>query len=288
MSFNYFTFNGQRLEDLGFIIKKKPQYIIAEKDYTSEEIAGKDYTSEEIAGKDGNIIAYNGRYKNRTATYTIMSLPTRVHCSNRELVNKLNYWLNATTEYCKFTDTFNQGLYTEAFCSKVANVQDHMDGVIEAEVTFDMEPFWYIDSDIEVNNSPNGTEEFVLQNPTGFLSYPKITVEFVLQNPTGFLSYPKITVRVNLNANKLDFSFTDNNSNVQSFSIPPSPRFGDVEVVYDAKTGDVTIDGQPHNDLILNFNRPPVFSIGQNEITISHYHEHTIPYILIEPRWRML
>ena len=233
MSFNYFTFNGQRLEDFGFIIKKKPQYIIAEKDYTSEE----------IAGKDGNIIAYNGRYKNRTATYTIMSLPNRVHCSNRELVNKLNYWLNATTEYCKFTDTFNQGLYTEAFCSKVANVQDHMDGVVEAEVTFDMEPFWYIDSDIEVNNSPNGTEEFVLQNPTGFSSYPKITV------------------RVNLNANKLDFSFTDNNSNVQSFSIPPSPNFGDVEVVYDSKTGDVTIDGQPHNHLILNFNRPPVFSI---------------------------
>ena len=260
MSFNYFTFNGQRLEDFGFIVKKKPQYVIAEKDYTSEK----------IAGKDGNIIAYNGRYKNRTATYTIMSLPTRVHCSNRELVNKLNYWLNAATEYCKFTDTFNQGLYTEAFCSKVANVQDHMDGVIEAEVTFDMEPFWYIDSDIEVNNSPNGTEEFVLQNPTGFLSYPKITV------------------RANLNANKLDFSFTDNNSNVQSFSIPPSPNFGNVEVVYDSKTGDVTIDGQPHNYLILNFNRPPVFSIGQNEITISHYHEHTIPYILIEPRWRML
>ena len=260
MSFNYFTFNGQRLEDFGFIVKKKPQYVIAEKDYTSEE----------IAGKDGSIIAYNGRYKNRTATYTIISLPTRVHCSNRELVNKLNYWLNAATEYCKFTDTFNQGLYTEAFCSKIANVQDHMDGVVEAEVTFDMEPFWYIDSDIEVNNSPNGTEEFVLQNPTGFLSYPKITV------------------RVNLNANKLDFSFTDNNSNVQSFSIPPSPRFGDVEVVYDSKTGDVTIDGQPHNYLILNFNRPPVFSIGQHEITISHYHEHTIPYILIEPRWRML
>lgn len=260
MSFNYFTFNGQRLEDFGFIVKKKPQYIIAEKDYTSEE----------ISGKDGNIIAYNGRYKNRTATYTIMSLPTRVHCSNRELVNKLNYWLNAATGYCKFSDTFNQGLYTEAFCSKVSNVQNHMDGVVEAEVTFDMEPFWYIDSDIEVNNSPNGTEEFVLQNPTGFLSYPKITV------------------RVNLNAYRLDFSFTDNNSNVQSFSIPPSPNFGDVEVVYDSKTGDVTIDGQPHNHLILNFNRPPVFSIGQNEITISHFHEHTIPYILIEPRWRML
>lgn len=260
MSFNYFTFNGQRLEDFGFIIKKKPQYVIAEKDYTSEE----------IAGKDGNIIAYNGRYKNRTATYTIMSLPTRVHCSNRELVDKLNYWLNAATGYCKFTDTFNQGLYTEAFCSKVSNVQDHMNGVVEAEVTFDMEPFWYIDSDIEVNNSPNGTEEFVLQNPTGFVSYPKITV------------------RVNLNAYGLDFSFTDNNSNVQSFSIPPSPNFGDVEVVYDSKTGDVTIDGQPHNHLILNFNRPPVFSIGQNEITIGHYLRHTIPYILIEPRWRTL
>ena len=144
-----------------------------------------------------------------------------------------------------------------------------MDGVVEAEVTFDMEPFWYIDNDIEVNNSPSGRE-------------------FVLQNPTGFLSYPKITVRANLNATKLDFSFTDNSSNVQSFSIPASPNFGDVEIVYDSKTGDVTIDGQPYNYLILNFNRPPVFSIGQNKITISYYHQHTIPYILIEPRWRVL
>ena len=263
MSFNYFIFNGQRLEDFGFIVKKKPQYIIAEKDYTSEE----------IAGKDGNVIAYNGRYKNRIATYTIMSLPTRVHCSNRELVNKLNYWLNAATGYCKFTDTFNQGLYTEAFCSKVANVQNHMDGVVEAEVTFDMKPFWYIDNDIEVNNSPNGRE-------------------FVLQNPTGFMSYPKITVRANMYTHKLDFTFTDNNSNVQSFSIPESEALGDrvVEIVYDSETGDVTIDGQPRNDLILNFNRPPAFPIGQSKVTISHWHEGTtpIPYILIEPRWRML
>ena len=261
MSFNYFTFNGQRLEDFGFIIKKKPQYIIAEKDYTSEE----------IAGKDGNIIAYNGRYKNRTATYTIMSLPTRVHCSNRELVNKLNYWLNAATKYCKFTDTFNQGLYTEAFCSKVANVQNHMDGVVEAEVTFDMKPFWYIDNDIEVNNSPHDKT-------------------FVLQNPTGFLCYPKITVKANLNTHGLYFIFTDNSSNEQVFQIPDTRTFGDrvVEIVYDSETGDVTIEGQPYNYLILNFNRPPAFSIGKNRIRISHTNENTIPYILIEPRWRML
>ena len=261
MSFNYFTFNGQRLEDFGFIVKKKPQYIIAEKDYTSEE----------ITGKDGNIIAYNGRYKNRTATYTIMSLPTRVHCSNRELVNKLNYWLNAETGYCKFTDTFNQGLYTEAFCSKIANVQNHMDGVVEAEVTFDMEPFWYIDSDVEVNNSPNGRK-------------------FVLQNPTGFVSYPKIIVKANLNTHSLYFIFTDNSSNEQVFRIPDTRTFGDrvVEIVYDSETGDVTIEGQPYNYLISNFNRPPAFSIGENRIRIDHTNEDTIPYILIEPRWRML
>ena len=261
MSFNYFTFNGQRLEDFGFIVKKKPQYIIAEKDYTSEE----------IAGKDGNVIAYNGRYKNRTATYTIMSLPTRVHCSNRELVNKLNYWLNASTGYCKFTDTFNQGLYTEAFCSKVANVQNHMDGVVEAEVTFDMKPFWYIDNDIEVNNSTNGKE-------------------FVLQNPTGFASYPRITVRANLTVHKLDFTLTDNNSNTKSFSVPEMGAGWDrvVEIIYDSETGDVLIDGTPFNHLILDFDYPPTFTVGENRVTIDHYHESTIAYILIEPRWRML
>ena len=114
----------------------------------------------------------------------------------------------------------------------------------------------------------------------------------MLQNPTGFVSYPRITVRANLNQHKLDFSFTDNNSNVQTFSVPRSQALEDriVEVVYDSETGDVTIEGQPYNYLILNFNRPPAFSIGRNTVTILHYHDEAIPipYILIEPRWRML
>lgn len=262
MAFNYFSFNGRSLEDLGFIIKKKPEYMVAEKDYSSEE----------IPGKNGNVIAYHNRFKNRSATYTIMSLPTRVRCSNRDLVTKLNHWLSAPEGYCRFTDSFNKGLYTEAFCSKISNVQDHMDGVIEAEVTFELKPFWYIDNDIEVNNATNG-KEYVLQNPTGYISYPRVVVK-----TTG------------LGHHRLDFTFTDANNNVKTFSVRESEAFSyrSIEVIYDSETGDVLVDGTPFNEYISNFDYPPHFLVGENKVMISQYHERTIPYVLIEPRWRIL
>lgn len=261
MAFNYFSFNGRSLEDLGFIIKKKPEYMVAEKDYSSEE----------IPGKNGNVIAYHNRFKNRSSTYTIMSLPTRVRCSNRDLVTKLNLWLSSPEGYCRFTDSFNKGLYTEAFCSKISNVQDHMDGVIEAEVTFDVKPFWYIDNDIEVINATNGKE-------------------YILQNPTGYISYPRIVVRTSLSQHELAFTFTDSKNNVKSFSVPYGRAFAyqSNEVVYDSETGDVLIDDTPYNEYISNFDYPPHFSTGENKVMISQYHERTISYVAIEPRWRIL
>lgn len=259
MDFNYFSFDGQNLKDFGFIIKKKPEYDVSEKDYTSEE----------IPGKSGNALSYHGRFKNRSVTYTIMSLPTRVHCSNRDLLTKIVRWLNMPTDYTKFTDSFNEGLYTEAFCSKIAKVQNHMEGVIEADVTFELKPFWYIDNDIEINNADNNKE-------------------FVLQNPTGYPCFPRVVVHANLSSRSLGFTFTDKDENKTSLSLPIMGEKWNrvVEVIYDSETGDILIDGSPFNYLIANFDYPPHFSTGENKVKISY--KAKIPYVLIEPRWRIL
>lgn len=256
MAFNYFTFNGQSLKDFGFIIKKTPDYPVAEKDSTSEE----------IQGKDGNEIVFNNRYKNRTVTYNIISLPTRVNCSNRELVNRLNYWLNSQKGYCKFTDTLNEGLYTEAYCQKISNVKDQMKGVVEAEITFELQPFWYISNSIEVINATNNKE-------------------YILNNPTGLPSYPKITAKVLIAHRSLDFVINGTSIHVPSTLEGSTPNV----VVYDSESGDVSVDGQDINHLIANFNSPPHFGDGENTviINISELHGNPIPYILIEPRWRV-
>ena len=254
MAFNYFTFNGQNLKDFGFIIKKTPDYPVAEKDATSEE----------IQGKDGNEIVFNNRYKNRVVTYNIISLPTRVNCSNRELVNRLNYWLNTQKGYCKFTDTLNEGLYTEAYCQKIANVKDQMNGVVEAEITFELQPFWYISNNIEVINATND-KEYILNNPTGLPSYPRITIKAAMYHH--------------------GLSLTINNKT----RIIPSGFGGTPEVVYDSESGDITVDGASINNRITNFDYPPHFNIGENKLRINHINAgDTIPYVLIEPRWRVL
>lgn len=254
MEFNYFTFNGQSLKDFGFIIKKTPDYPVAEKDYTSEE----------IQGKDGNEIVFNNRYKNRVVTYNIISLPTRVTCSNRELVNRLNYWLNSQKGYCKFTDTLNEGLYTEAYCQKISNVKDQMKGVVEAEITFEFKPFWYISNNIEAFNATNG-KEYVFNNPTGLPSYPRITIKAAMYH------YGLLFV-----------------INGTAFGIP-SGFAGTPEVIYDSESGDITVDGTSVNNRVNNFNYPPHFNAGENTLRIHHQLAgDTIPYVLIEPRWRIL
>lgn len=253
MAFNYFTFNGQNLKDFGFIIKKTPDYPVAEKDSTSEE----------IQGKDGNEIVFNNRYKNRVVTYSVISLPTRVNCSNRGLVNRLNYWLNSQKGYCKFTDTLNEGLYTEAYCQKISNVKDQMKGVVEAEITFELQPFWYISNNIEVINATNN-KEYILNNPTGLPSYPRITVKAAMYNHG-----------LNLNIN-------GTSKNI------PSGFAGTPDVVYDSETGNISVGGQVINHLIANFNYPPHFDVGENTVIINHLLAgDTIPYVLIEPRWRV-
>jgi len=256
MAFNYFTFNGQSLKDFGFIIKKTPDYPVAEKDATSEE----------IQGKDGNEIVFNNRYKNRVVTYSIISLPTRVNCSNRELVNRLNYWLNSQKGYCKFTDTLNEGLYTEAYCQKISNVKDQMKGVVEAEITFELQPFWYISNNIEVINAENN-KEYILNNPTGLPSYPRITVKVLIAHKT------------------LDFVINGTSIHVPSTLEGSTPNV----VVYDSESGDVSVDGQDINYLIDNFNSPPHFGDGENTVIIncSNLFGNPIPYVLIEPRWRV-
>lgn len=257
MAFNYFTFNGKSLKDFGFIIKKTPDYPVAEKDFSSEE----------IQGKDGNEIVFNNRYKNRVVTYSIISLPTRVNCSNRELVNRLNYWLNIQKGYCKFTDTLNEGLYTEAYCQKISNVKDQMKGVVEAEITFELQPFWYISNNIEVINATNNKE-------------------YILNNPTGLPSYPRITVRARMAHASLVYVINDTPLYIPSGSTSTTDE---VDVVYDSESGDVSVDGQDINYLIDNFNFPPHFGNGENTVIIncSNLHGNPIPYVLIEPRWRV-
>lgn len=256
MAFNYFTFNGQSLKDFGFIIKKTPDYPVAEKDSSSEE----------IQGKDGNEIVFNNRYKNRVVTYSIISLPTRVNCSNRELVNRLNYWLNSQKGYCKFTDTLNEGLYTEAYCQKISNFKDQMKGVVEAEITFDLKPFWYISNNIEVINATNNKE-------------------YILNNPTGLLSYPRITVRARMAHFHLEYVINDKLLYIPDGSTSTTDE---VDVVYDSENGDVSVGGQVKNHLIVDFNYPPHFGVGRNTVRIRYSQPGgIIPYILIEPRWRV-
>jgi phage-related protein len=156
-------------------------------------------------------------------------------------------------------------LYTEAYCAKLSNVKDLMEGVIEADVTFELKPFWYFDTAIEVFDAPTH-DNYILQNPTDYVSYPRIKVQAFLNDAT--------------------LGIIINSKNI---TIPVMSGANAQEVIYDSESGDVIVNGNNFNYLINNYDYPPNFGKGQNTVRFNNATASGIlPYVLIEPRWKLL
>lgn len=255
MAFNYFTFDGRSLEEFGFVISKMPDYEVANRKQSFNY--SNDLTETELV--DG------GYYENVKISYIIKSLPTRVHCSNRELVQKLVDWLMPNTTYHSLSDSFTPNAYTKAVCTGVTKVQNLSKGIVSATVSFSRQPFWYIDNSIEIVDGANSTK-------------------YYFENPTKFSSKPLVIVRANLNSNTLRIDINEAN-----LEIPPNYLDEEVEIIFDTQTGNISMGGENINYRIVNFDYTPTFSVGTNTVLIRRVGSAgTIPYIKIDPRWKQL
>ena len=157
-----FEFNGKKLSDFGAVIKEAPHYVLSVREF--------DFTS--MPGKSGDVITDKKRFKNRTVSYKISSIPPWCDYDEQKFVYRLSAWLLTSYEYRILKDTYNTNYYQRAVCTGITNVAVDTKGAVSATINFNCDPFLYSKSgltEIAVNSN-----NFTIYNRDNWNSEPII------------------------------------------------------------------------------------------------------------------
>lgn len=238
-------FDGQHLSEFGAVLSETPHYTIAIKDI--------EFTS--LPGKSGDIITDNGRYKNKSITYKITSIPFEQR-TEQEFVFKLSEWLMTAAEYKILRDTYTQGYYRKAVCTSISDPVVEASGMMTIKVTFNCEPFLYSDT---------GSNKISLVSSSN-------AVSTTITNPEMWSSEP--IIKINGGG---DFTVTVNDI---SLTISDVSNY----VTIDKQSEDVYDSNGSCNDK-LSALRLPYFKAGSNSLTITGTNSFTVAIV---PNWRRL
>lgn len=166
-----FTYNGTELKSLGFAIKTKPIYRIAQRNIAFQT----------IYGRQGDVIVDDGTYKNVIQPYEINSIPVYTHEDNSDLVQRLAEWLSVHDgQYKILRDTYNPGYFCEAVCTNINDVVRNVARGFDTIVEFNRRPFWLSDEGqrpIKLPFKPTTTTQTAeIYNPEKYESEPIIRI----------------------------------------------------------------------------------------------------------------
>lgn len=166
-----FTYNGTNLSSLGFAIKTKPIYRIAQRNITFQT----------IYGRQGDVIVDDGTYKNVVQPYEINTIPHLTHEDHSDLVQRLAEWLSVYDgDYKILRDTYNPGYFCEAVCTNVYDIVRNLTRCFDTTVEFTRRPFWYSDEGqkpVVLPFEPTTTTQTVeIYNPEKYEAEPIIRI----------------------------------------------------------------------------------------------------------------
>lgn len=241
-----FEFNNKKLSDFGAVIEEAPHYVLSVREF--------EFTS--IPQKSGDFITDKKRFKNRTVSYKISSIPPWCDYDEQKFVYRLSAWLLTSYEYKILKDTYNTNYYQRAVCTGITNVAVDAKGAVSATINFNCDPFLYSKSgltEIEVNSN-----NYTITNREKWDAEPIIKV-----NGNGVF-----TVTVNTDVIEITLDGT--------------------EITIDKPNEDVyyTSTGISCNDKI-DAVRLPILKPGANEITYSTGSGTGFTMTII-PNWRRL
>ena len=160
-----FEFNGKKLINIGAVITEPPHYTISMREL--------EFSS--LPKKSGDVVVDKKRFKNRTISYKISSVPYLHSYTEQQFVNILSEWLLTSYEYKALRDTYNLGYFRKAVCTEISDPKVDATGVVSATVTFNCDPFLYNNNGVKPITQ-SGTGTFTLKNPEEWSSEPVITV----------------------------------------------------------------------------------------------------------------
>ncbi len=156
------TFNGVTSSSFNLQVERRPDYEIPEKDYDSFH----------IPGKNGDLLIFNGSYKNVVRSYDV-AIGSRNGLFT-SMANDISSWLCSPSEYARLEDTYEPDYYKLATYKGPATIENILGNAGRATIEFDRKPQRFLKTgDTKVVVTSGQT----LNNPTKFAALPIITVK---------------------------------------------------------------------------------------------------------------
>lgn len=160
------VYNGISSEEFGILVEHPPGYPFPERDVTIAH----------VPGRNGDIIFDNGSYQNVDVEYEL-AIPTLKE-RFEVMANKMIEWLHSSNKYARLEDSyepeyFRKALYIEDGTIK-ALFNSNIRGAGRIKVKFNCKPQRFL----KLGEEPweVTSQNFILRNPTGFVSKPIIEV----------------------------------------------------------------------------------------------------------------
>lgn len=154
-------FNGLSSLDYGIQVEHPPGY----------QIPAKNYTVSAVPGRSGDIVVWDGSYKNVNRQYEIAVADLDKDFT--EMANAISEWLNSSDGYARLEDTYEPDYYRLAYYDEEATIENILSHAGRVTVNFNCKPQRYLKSgEIPIKI----TKPVELINPTNYASNPIITV----------------------------------------------------------------------------------------------------------------
>jgi phage-related protein len=245
-----FTFNGVSLSQFAGRITQAPMHTIASRDKSFVK----------IYGQSGDELVDNGSYNNVNFSLKIGFLPHVARQTAEQLARAVINWLAPLQSgYYDYTDSYNQGYFTQASLSNFNEIEREMRLYFTATLKFNRVPYWY---------KISGQTPIEFNNQT------------LIENPEIYPSEPIVTLRISNISSDVNVNFVVNDKSVQ------------VTMGYTGGNYIQYLDGvakqhyklQNNNKIYLSSALPPDLEPGDNIVAVS---DSRVTCTIV-PNWRRL
>ena len=159
------VFNGISSTSLGLVVERVPNMDRPERKYDRYS----------VPGRNGDIFVMQDAWENVEQSYDIW-WEDSVSATVAEGGYTLSEWLFGTSDYATLTDDFDPDHYRKAVFLGPYDVENTMQKLGRARITFDCDPRRFLNSGLNWININSGAYTYIT-NPTPFVAKPVVELE---------------------------------------------------------------------------------------------------------------
>ena len=159
------VFNGVSSTSLGLVVERVPNMDRPERKYDRYS----------VPGRNGDIFVMQDAWENVEQSYDIW-WEDSISATVAEGGYTLSEWLFGTSDYATLTDDFDPDHYRKAVFLGPYDVENTMQKLGRARITFDCDPRRFLNSGLNWININSGAYTYIT-NPTPFVAKPVVELE---------------------------------------------------------------------------------------------------------------